>query len=441
MAKSNDNLTLRFNVWYARVGIPRDLQGIMGVTMLIESTGQTDHAKARVASLPILARMRARIADARTNAVDPIKTEAAKLARKYMEAKAVSADVATTILITEVLEFALETLPRASAIQARHLLPANLPMALAAVPGATDAVAMITGKHTPWRAHEAAWHAAKGFGSKTLHDYRATMGCFVKTVGKTCEALTWEDVEAWLDGLKASGNGPKTLERKLATVGGYYNWMVAKRLINDTNKPFAGHEIERNKMVEAKNARRRFEPHDMVAILAVADATCETLGDLTAFAMFTGARRESLAGLNVANIATSTDGIRHFQFADKTESGVRDCPVHKAIAARLDRRIANATAEGQLFPGNADKHGDFGAALGQKFGTLKTEMGFDHRFTFHCIRKTFTYLMGEAKVEEKVINDIAGWENGTMRARYGQEASLQTKAAALAKLKYPKPQR
>jgi hypothetical protein len=41
-------------------------------------------------------------------------------------------------------------------------------------------------------------------------------------------------------------------------------------------------------------------------------------------------------------------------------------------------------------------------------------------------------------VEEKVIDDIASWENGRkMQNRYGQEASLATKTVALAKLKHP----
>lgn len=440
MALSNDNLELKRNVWFAVIGIPKTLRPIIGRSKLIESTGERDQHKARLAAVPILARMRQRIADARANAIDPIKSEAATLARKFMEARNMMADDTLTLTITDAITFVMETMPKASAPSARVLLTrtADVAMAVASVPGAAEAFGLITGTMTPFTIHQAAWEAAKAFNAKTLHEYRVTLAGFAANVGKPCEAIVWNDVRGWRKALETDGNSPATISKKLACVGGYWRWMVEERLIVDNNKPFDGQRIARSKKAEAAAARRRFDPIEMVRVLAAAYARCQALGDLVMLAMYTGSRREALAGLNVRNVKPAAYGMpAHFHFDDKTGAGIRDVPIHAAIVALVDRLVKNATADGQLFHGNADSFGDYGVALGQKFGQLKTAMGFDHRYTFHSIRKTVAFILTEAHVSEKTTNDICGWENQTMQAHYAQEASLHEKARALTKLVYP----
>ena len=421
MAKSNDNLELKRQVWFAVKRIPIALQPIFGKTKLIESTGvrgAENHHAARVASLPILARMNARLADAHLNAADPIQSEAATLARKFMEAK--NADDALFVTLTEAMAFALQTIPRATATDRRQLMArtGNTTVALAAVPGATEAMGLATGTMTAFTVHLDGWKrwAVTGdvhnhaIAPRAMRDYAVILDEFNAMVGKPPEAITSEILVEWMNKLAANGNGHGTIRRKLSALKSYWKYLTRVAKFVDVRKPFA--DLAPPVKKEGEGTRDGFEPWDLATLLAGA-TNCQPLHDLIMIAAYTGTRRESICGLKVSDIIPAQFGRpAHFRFrglGTKTQAGIRETPIHSAIQATVDRLMANPDAEGYLFHDAVkDADGYRGARLGQKFSALKTRLGFTPRQTLHSFRHTVAALLEVALCPPGIAKDFIG---------------------------------
>ena len=76
-------------------------------------------------------------------------------------------------------------------------------------------------------------------------------------------------------------------------------------------------------------------------------------------------------------------------------------------------------------------------AIGKRSGRLKKGLGFGSEYVFHSIRKTVATLLENAGVSENVAADILGHEKPRITyGLYSGGASLEVKAAAIAKLSY-----
>ena len=73
--------------------------------------------------------------------------------------------------------------------------------------------------------------------------------------------------------------------------------------------------------------------------------------------------------------------------------------------------------------------------LGKRFGRLKSDLEFDHRFVFHSIRKTVAHMFEFAECPPGIAKDIIGHIKDDMTyGIYSGETRMDQRARWLAKV-------
>lgn len=149
-------------------------------------------------------------------------------------------------------------------------------------------------------------------------------------------------------------------------------------------------------------------------------------------AIYTGCRIEEITSLEIAN--TTEDTIRIVRA--KTASGNRTIPIHHAIKPLVAELRANGGK--YLLPDLViNKEGKRSPAMSKQFGKVKTSLGYDKRYVFHSLRKTFATELERAEVPEGVAADILGHNKPTMSyGLYSGGSSMAQKRKAIAQLGY-----
>ena len=244
------------------------------------------------------------------------------------------------------------------------------------------------------------------------------------------------EVRRWITQLmNDDGLTPKTVQRILSALRGYWRYLQSIGVADDEHEPFSRLDVARQiKRTAPRSKRQPFEPADVLKLLdAAIEKGDDQLPDLIRLGMYTGCRIEELCALKTKHVADD-----HFQIVDaKTEAGVRDVPTHRELAQTM-ARLVDQSREGYVLSRlTTNKYGDRSNAIGKKFGKLKTAQGFGPQYVFHSIRKTVVTMLENAGVPENVVADIVGHEKPTMTyGLYSGGVSLAVKAEALAKLRY-----
>jgi integrase len=244
------------------------------------------------------------------------------------------------------------------------------------------------------------------------------------------------EVRRWITELmNDDGLTPKTVQRILSALRGYWRYLQSIGVADDEHEPFSRLDVARqSKRTAPRSKRQPFEPADVLRLLDTAiEKGDDQLADLTRLGMYTGCRIEELCALKTKHVADD-----HFKIVDaKTEAGVRDVPTHRELAQTMARMVDQSRDGYVLSRLTTNKYGDRSNAIGKKFGKLKTAQGFGPQYVFHSIRKTVVTMLENAGVPENVVADIVGHEKPTMTyGLYSGGVSLAVKAEALAKLRY-----
>ncbi len=231
------------------------------------------------------------------------------------------------------------------------------------------------------------------------------------------------------------GLTPKTVQRVLSALRGYWRYLQSIEVAGEDHEPFSKLDVARqNKRTSPRSARQPFEPAHVVKLLEAAiKGGDDQLADLIRLGMWTGCRIEELCALKVEQVKDD-----HFTVGDaKTKAGWRDVPIHRELAQTMARLIKDSK-DGHVLSGlTANKYGDRSNAIGKRFGRLKSELGFGPQLVFHSIRKTVVTIFENAGVAENVVADIVGHEKTTMTyGLYSGGLSLAVKREALDKLAY-----
>lgn len=150
--------------------------------------------------------------------------------------------------------------------------------------------------------------------------------------------------------------------------------------------------------------------------------------------MWTGARIESLCALKVVDVKGD-----YFSIADdKTEAGTRDVPIHSRLMPTI-KRLCRESKDGYVLSGlTPDKYGDRSAAIGKRFGHLKSKLGFGESHVFHSFRHTVVGQLESRGVPENVAADIVGHEKPRITyGLYSGRNPLDVMREAIEKLSYP----
>lgn len=402
------------------VPVPKALQAEVGKTRLKELLPTDSPLLAEALKGPVLRQFHALLAEAaKTSGGDPMKREALQWKDRLLNARQPDGPDDDD---DEVGLYSVLMTERAEEIEQQRGRAA-----------AETFVGIATGDLVSTDGHLEGYLATLRVAAKTLDIKRTNLRRFAERFPHTRDVVRRE-VQRWVNDLSAQGKAPKTLQRDLSDMRGYWKYLQAFEVVSDEVHPLRDLVIP--KPQGKRDKRRAFEAADVPKLLRHARETWqdEALGDLIEMAMWSGCRIEELCALRVEHVSADAFDV----VGAKTSAGDRQVPVHKELRPLLVR-LTEASSDGFVLSGlTLNKYGDRSNAIGKRFGRLKTELGYGPEHVFHSIRKTVSTLLENAKIPENIASDILGHEKKTMTyGLYSAGASLKVKAQALAKLRYP----
>jgi integrase len=298
-------------------------------------------------------------------------------------------------------------------------------------PEAQRFYAEATGQRVPTIEHLDEWISSLQVKDKTADMRRAA----IKRLGarlRMVHEVTRPEVRRWVTELSATLK-PPTVQRIVSDCRGYWRYLATIEVVPEDAMPFDKLGLKAKRV-----SWQQFEPAEVVKLLAGAvERDDKELTDLIRLGMFSGARREELCALKVANVT----GDRFTITEAKTSAGVRTVPIHPELQETMTR-LAKASTDGYVLSGLvANKNGDRGDALGKRFTRLKQALRFDGLHVFHSLRGSVVTMLERAGVPEGTVQDLVGHERSTLSGNtYSGKSTFEMRRDALAKLHYPKPE-
>lgn len=300
---------------------------------------------------------------------------------------------------------------------------------------------------TPSRLREFRAHRiAHARAAKAIDTQEAKLTKLSAYLGETGKPLDFDSVAAFLNTLE--GLTSKTKRQYLLAGSVFWKWAIKydsqwREEYKGLASPFENHDLPQLRGREAKEAKRKaFEAGDIprlhAAALAKKDPLLATIIQLGAH---TGARIEELCQLKTENIIL-VDGVSCFDIVDsKTVAGIRQVPIHPAIANMVKQLVQDAQ-DGWLLPiKTQNMYGIRSDALSKRFGRLKTELGFSPLYVFHSIRHTVTTSLLRADVALTTVQELLGHETKTVTLDvYSKGLNAAQKLDAISKIDYPQRQ-
>lgn len=260
--------------------------------------------------------------------------------------------------------------------------------------------------------------------------------------------ISFDLVSAYLDQLTDTKGVPltsKTKKQHIWAGNTFWKWAIKydedwRQQYKGQPSPFEKHDLP---VVKGESVSWAvFTRKDVERLHAAAlEKEDKPLADLIALAAYTGARLEEIGRIHRDTI-TLKDGvpIAFSILESKTEAGVREVPIHTAIAP-LVQSLLDASVDGYLLKGRAlgetNKYGNRLDAVGKRFGRLKTAAKFDKSFVLHSIRKTAITEVHRAGASSTVMPALFGHETGMITFDlYSAGPSLEQKAKVIELLSY-----
>lgn len=406
-------IELRYRTYFAYLDVPVDVRAQLGRRVFRHRLQTDSPSVAGRRAAPIVAQWRAVIAAARNqpNSNDAKFWRDALRAAKTEEQRA---------LVLEHIEAA------AWEVGAVHVDQVGDPPS--SHPEAQRFYAEATGARVPTTEHLTEW-----LGSLQVKDKTAAMRkAAIERLGKRfamVHDVARPEVRRWVTEL-LTGMKPATVQRIISDCRGYWRYLATIEVVPEDSTPFDHLGLKAKRV-----SWMQFAPADVVKLLAGSIARGDDkLADLIRLGMYSGARREELCALKVANVATDRFTITEA----KTAAGVRTVPIHPELRETL-ARLVKASNDGFVLSGLvANRNGDRGDGLGKRFTRLKQSLGFDDLRVFHSLRGTVVTMLEHAGVPEGTVQDIVGHERSTLTGNtYSGKSTFEMRQAALAKLAYP----
>lgn len=158
---------------------------------------------------------------------------------------------------------------------------------------------------------------------------------------------------------------------------------------------------------------------------------------MVAIGAYTGMRENEIAETAVEDVHDDHIHVPE----DKTESSVRDVPLHpiiKPLVLRLKRDSKDGYLVPHLTPGGDDNKRSWNFV--KKFGRFRRKLGVSRKFAdFHALRHSFTTAMQRAGVGKETREQIVGHDSdGDTHAIYSHGHEFKALRAAVAKVSYGK---
>ena len=410
----------RKNTWYALLLVPKDVRHIIGRGIrFAESTKTGSYAQASIRIPLLVAGWKAEIAKAR--GLLPAEGDSfwSGLRQQYLRSN------------DEDLQLAIEEVAEAEAQKVADPEEASLLYRIATgqAPERVPLGPLVT-----------AWKDSLRLAQKTIDQQHRDVTRMADHL-KYLPQLTPQNVKAWTDKLISEGMTSSSLERIGNGCKSFWLYLQqsgAKDMIDPD--PFVGaFKLARRiaKTTDTGRSGSSFTPKQLASLHAAALANEDKpLADLIALGAYSGARIEELCQLTEETASGEVFAIGK----SKTEAGVRDCPIHPAVAP-LVARLIRESKDGFLVPSTAkNQYGNRSGPLSQRFGHLKKRMGFGRSHVFHSTRSTLATMMERAGVPEGVAADIVGHAKKTLTyGLYSSGTAQKQRLEAISKVVYPAP--
>lgn len=441
---SDRYLKLQHRKWWARFQVPNDVRETFGKSEEWISLGTEDRKMAEARVHREAANFRARVLEARGKA--GTIEEDALYWRKLIEnepqdenSNFVVYDAAVGVASDKFVKGGRKAVARFANVhhegnEVEALLALGGPKARTFVDIALVGLKPLAPFVAPWAARRKTEVEAK-----TAQMDRTAVERFVKRFPLASD-VTKSGVGDWIQARKTNDEvSARTVAREVTGIRTFWTYLQERGEIGeDASDLLSGLRFNDRRKDVARAKRERFTPEEVAALYKEAQAVKDTdLASLIMLAAYTGARREELCALGVEDVAKGWIAITDA----KTDAGSREVPVHPRITSTL-AALTGKRRTGYVFAElDENKHGARGDAIGKRFARMKTRMGHGATKTFHSIRHTFTNMLETMGVAENLTADLVGHAKTTMSygVYSGRGATRGLLAAAIGKVKYPKP--
>ena len=252
---------------------------------------------------------------------------------------------------------------------------------------------------------------------KTLDERRRALGILVAKYSQSSE-VDRKSVKLWVNKMLFS-KSKATVSKLMSTYRVFWKYLeqVTGTELDDPFRDVVPKGGRKTKAAVAAE-RKAFPPEDIPRLIKECPFT--DLKHLITLAAYTGCRIEELCSLKLTHVKDDRLVIEDA----KSAASNRDVPIHKEIAQLVARLVDTSTDEYLLCDLTFNMYGDRSNAISKRFGRLKAKLGYDRRYVFHSIRKTFTSRLEAAGVPELLAARLLGHEVKTIS--YGLYSSGST---------------
>ncbi|RST88329.1 integrase [Aquibium carbonis] len=305
------------------------------------------------------------------------------------------------------------------------------------------------GERTPLDTHRKTYIDQLDVKVRTLADDERAFGylmqwckkegvpAFLETFGKREAVRFADDFRA-----NAGNRSPVTLNKYILRLSMYWQWLESR---GDVDLDVWKGRTYRVPRQLAEEKERPFTEPEMVKLLS--GPATQHMHDLMRIAALTGARIEAIVSLRVKDCQNGT-----FTFKpQKREPGARDCPIHSALVKVVERRTAGKAPDDDLFPEwppvrkeGSKRERSFKAS--NHFTDYRREVGVDDRqagkrrslVNFHSFRRWFITKAEQAGQPESTIQTVVGQKRASIAfGVYSAGPSLEQLTACVEAVRLP----
>lgn len=427
-------LEQRWRGWYAVKDVPRSLRAVIGKKRLLKSLDTRDLHVAIARRHAALAEFQREIDEAtRGDQHDP-RIDEARAIKATLDAINRGDPATIGQFRGEIAEFDERTGQErllSPQEQAREIVQSALHDRLETLwqSGKTAEAnllgGIVQGTAEPLRLYVGAWISEGGSRGpvtvRTARQYRSDLAEFEAWLRKdghapTIQAVTKAVAGRYVTAIMRDGMNRKTANRKISAVSSYWRWLT-KRTAIETN-PWTEQSLSKATKPGTPKAKRPYTDDELKALLG--GKTDAEMADLIRVAALSGMRIEEVYRLSVADCAGGWFSVKRA----KTTAGIRDVPIHSALAAIIARRTQGKPNGAFLFheAGPAPKPGrERSMPVSKRFGryrrscgvTDKLEGARQDRIDFHSLRRWFITKARQG-TDVRTVQDIVGHEPGNI---------------------------
>ncbi|MER2267418.1 tyrosine-type recombinase/integrase [Methylobacterium oxalidis] len=436
---------------------------LLGATRLKEALDATTLAEAEVLKWPALARIKQRIADARTGLIPgqsmsvPSPLETAKIARQALEWRRELEKERQQLRAGEIeiedLSFEPITDQAVRLVEERE-----------GSKGALLFSEIVAGRATPFEHLIDDWLQEGHFAGRTEAAYRQAVRellswCERTGIAPTVEAITKRAVGQFIrERFIETRAAPGTANKAITGLASLWNWMDKRGHTEALLSPWSGQFLRKERRGTSdrdpgETAKRPFTDAEVATLLS--GLSDPLLADFCRVAALTGMRREEIATLRVRHI---TGGIIKVP-GTKTAAAVRDVPLHSGLVPLIERRTSGKGLNDYLFhelPAQTSDARGRGAPITQAFTRKRRALGIDDRadgerqsrIDLHSFRRWFILKAREALeggatgFTAWTIADVVGHSReegplGMTMGRYPGRANIRALKACVEAVRLP----